>query len=154
MDKIYNKEALTFSDVQSVEQAVHRANYLIGLAVLAIGVLNLLWYGILSPFNWLTTAYYVLFGMMIISATVKLDFVDKHFKFLQKPLGRGIFTIYIGTLYFNFTSGNVIVKYLLYAVFGVMAFIGGYYIKQGIQELKGSPKETTLDASISTIRGV
>jgi len=145
------KDKFSFEDVKTVDEAVSKLNYIIGFAVLCLGPLNIIFGSMFSLTNWLSSSYYVLFGMMILSANMKIEFVEKHFKFLSNPIYRGVFTIYIGTLYFNFPNLGVL-EYVVWAAFIVLTFIGTYYLIQGF---KGkSEKESQLDASISTIRGI
>ncbi len=151
MEKYIDKNALNFDDVQSVDQAVSKLNYIVGLFVLMLGPINLIFGSLLSITNILTTAYYILFGMMILSANMKIEFVEKHFKFLSNPFGRGVFTIYIGTLYFNYSNLGVL-YYLFYLVFAIMAFIGAFYLYEGFKGRQ--QKQTELDTNVSTIRGI
>jgi len=152
MKEALTKDKFSFKDVNTVEEAVLKLNYIIGLIVLLLGPFNLIFGSILSLTNLLSSIYYILFGMMILSANMKISYVEDHFKFLSNKIGRGIFTIYIGTLYFNFKDSGVL-QVVFWVLFLVLSFIGLYYIYEGLKSSK-TEKDAQLEASVTTIRGI
>ena len=145
------KDSLT-SDIKNVDDAMGRLNWVIGVIVIGLGVLNFITSGITSVSGWLYTAYFFLFGIMILSAHQKFDIIDKHFVFLKKPTARGLFNIYVGTLCFKFAD-NPILLVVAWVGFSFLALIGLYYIYKGWTGSKPA-KDTGMDATIATIRGI
>jgi len=80
-------------------------NYFVGLGLIGLGILDFIFNSrIINPISWLYPIYYTykentlfnhdsLFGCMILSAQVEIEFIKRNFKFLFQPYGRGIFTL-------------------------------------------------------------
>ena len=148
-----------FKGVSTWEDGIGRLNYIVGVGIIAIGVVSFIVSSVFSLTNWFSTAYFVLFGLMVISAQAKFEFIENNFLFLQKPFGRGIFDVYVATLCLSYIdadgkSTNIIVTILCWAGFVCLTLIGLYYIYQGFRGRQLSKKQAELDASISTIRGI
>lgn len=151
-----NTSPLNFKDVKDVDEAVNKINYLLGLGIIGMGVGNFLLSSTFSLSGWFYTIYFVIFGLMIISAQLKITFVEKHFRFMQSMIGRGLFNIYIGTLCFNFP--------MLLAWIGFLSLtaVGLFFIYRGVKnpasgQDANNHTTVTIDVSSSnaaTVRGI
>lgn len=148
-----------FRGVSGWDDTVGRLNYVVGIGIIVIGVVSFIVDSVFSLSNWFSTAYFVLFGLIVVSAQAKFAFIEDNLLFLQKPFGRGLFDLYVATLCLSYidvggSNENVIITVLCWIGFVCLVIIGFYYIYQGFRGRSLNQKQAELDASISTIRGI
>eukprot|EP01017_Pseudomicrothorax_dubius_P035587 TRINITY_DN5008_c0_g2_i2.p1 TRINITY_DN5008_c0_g2~~TRINITY_DN5008_c0_g2_i2.p1 ORF type:complete len:167 (+),score=54.29 TRINITY_DN5008_c0_g2_i2:25-501(+) len=117
MDDFMDKHAMKFKII----------NIASGIFILSVGVLSI--FGRLSLDHLIklpNSVFLGLFGVMILSAEYDIPAIKENMSFLNTLFGRGIFNIYIATL---FTVGNTLMSTTLVAMFILgLALLGTGFI--------------------------
>mmetsp|Transcript_18284 Transcript_18284/g.13130 ORF Transcript_18284/g.13130 Transcript_18284/m.13130 type:complete len:138 (-) Transcript_18284:272-685(-) len=74
-------------------------NIIMAGALLAFGIFSLISL-YLNPLNYLFAIYYLFFGLILFMSFFKFKWIEANFLFLQTPLGKGLFDIFISSMLF------------------------------------------------------
>ena len=72
-----------------------------GIGLIGISIHIFSTFNIKNPVHFFLAIYYILFGVLLITAEMPIQFTTRHFSFLGYYIGRGIFMLFVGSLIFN-----------------------------------------------------
>jgi len=73
--------------------------------------------------HYILSGYFVLFGAVLITAAIPIEFMVKYFSFLKGKVGIGIFMIFLGLLIFNWNAQLELVASLVLILSGAFHII-------------------------------
>ena len=74
-----------------------------------------------------------MFGILLVISFCDLGFIGKHFKFLKTVTGKGLFNIFLSSMFLVGSNGDVIG----WLMFGAFAAIGTFFVLVGCACIEG-----------------
>ena len=93
------------------------------LALVAVGITQLVEFDYDIPVHFVMSLYYILFGIMWGLCELPIEALGKYFSFLKSYIGKGVFYLFLGTLTFDETIWWMILAALYLIGASVLCFV-------------------------------
>ncbi|CAG9332388.1 unnamed protein product [Blepharisma stoltei] len=118
------------------------ASVILGVLLIGLAIYNFaLMITADDPISVILPIYYVIFGVMIIAAEAKINWIMIKFMFLSGHIGKGMFYIFVGTLCIR---SRMIIQYVMA---GLLIIVGVVYVCCFCGARKSDPRMPPIDQS-------